>query len=198
VAALRRQREHLQLDRWRDEGQRTLTTDDIGHRLRIRVTAKNGSGTASVQSDPTAVIAGGSGTGPLPDGAVKLPSGRYSVPVTSVSLPTQLVIDKVKFSPNPVRSRTVPILVRAHVVDTRGFVVRDALVFIRTVPLVTTTPPELPTAQDGWATFQVFPKADFPLRNRGFVQFFARVRKSDDPLLVGVGSRRLVQVRTAH
>jgi hypothetical protein len=178
---------------------RTMTADDVGHRLRIRVTAKNGSGTASVQSDPTAVVvANGPATGPLPDGAVKLPSGKYSIPVTSVSLPTQLVIDKVKFSPNPVRSRIVPIVVRVHIVDTRGYVVRDALVFIRTVPLVTTTPSELATAQDGWATFQVFPKPNLQLKNRGFVQFFARVRKSGDTVLVGVGSRRLVQVRTAR
>ena len=182
---------------------RTLTTDDIGHRLRIRVTAKNNAGSSSVQSAATAVViagagGGGGGGGPLPDGAVKLPSGKYSVPVTSVTLPTQLVIDKVKFSPNPVRSRTEPIVVRVHVVDTRGYVVRDALVFIRSVPSVTTTPPELPTAQDGWATFQIFAKPDFPLKNGGFVQFFARVRKTGDNVLVGVGSRRLVQVRTAR
>ena len=178
---------------------RTLTTDDVGRRLRIRVTAKNNSGSTSVQSNPTAVITGsGAGTGPLPDGAVQLPSGKYSIPVTSVSLPTQLVIDRVKFSPNPIRSRTEPIVIRVHVVDTRGYVVRDALVFIRSVPAVTTTPPELPTAQDGWATYQIFAKPDFPLKRRGFVQFFARVRKAGDNVLVGVGSRRLVQVRTAR
>lgn len=180
---------------------RTLTDGDVGHRLRIRVTAKNNVGSTAVQSTATDVVigvGGGGGGGPLPDGAVTLPSGKYSIPVTSVSLPTQLVIDKVKFTPNPVRSRTVPIVIRVHVVDTRGYVVRDALVFLRSVPAVTTTPPELPTAQDGWATFQVFARPDFPLKRRGFVQFFARVRKAGDNVLVGVGSRRLVQVRTAR
>ncbi len=178
---------------------RTLTADDVGFRLRIRVTGANSKGSASVQSDATAVVTGsGGGGGPLPDGAIKLPSGKYSIPVTSVSLPTQLVIDKVKFSPNPVRSRTRPIVVLVHVSDTRGYVVRDALVFVRTVPLLTTTPPETPTGQDGWARLQVFPKPDFPLRNRHFVQVFVRVRKSGDTVLVGVGSRRLVQVRTAR
>jgi hypothetical protein len=127
---------------------------------------------------------------------VKLPSGKYSVPVTSVSLPTQLVIDKVKFSPSPIRSLTVPISVSVHIVDTRGYVVRDALVFIRTVPLLTTTPPETPTAQDGWVKLQMYPRPNFPLNGK-HVQFFARVRKAGDTLLVGVGSRRLVQVRTA-
>src|SRR5262249_26313962 len=155
---------------------RTLTSDDVGHTLRVRVTASNGSGSSIVQSNATAVVtASGGGGGPLPDGAIKLPSGKYSIPVTSVSLPTQLVIDKVKFSPNPVRSRTAPIIVRVHVVDTRGYVVRDALVFIRSVPILTSTPPEAPTAQDGWVTLQIVPKATFPLQNRHFVQFFARV-----------------------
>jgi uncharacterized protein YukE len=180
---------------------RTLTGDDVGHTLRIRVTAKNAAGTSIVQSNPSAVVTastGGGGGGQLPDGAVKLPNGKYSIPVTSVSLPTQLVIDKVKFSPNPVRSRTAPIIVRVHVVDTRGYVVRDALVFIRSVPLLTSTPPEAPTAQDGWVTVQVLPKATFPLKNRHFVQFFTRVRKNGDTVLAGVGSRRLVQLRTAR
>ena len=179
---------------------RLLTGDDVGRTLRIRVTAKNGSGTSIVQSNASAVVtaSSGGGGGPLPDGAVKLPSGKYSIPVTSVSLPAQLVIDKVKFSPNPVRSRRAPIIIRVHVVDTRGYVVRDALVFIRSVPLLTSTPPEAPTAQDGWVTTQILPKASFPLKNRHFVQFFARVRKGGDTALAGVGSRRLVQVRTAR
>jgi len=179
---------------------RTLTADDVGRTLRIRVTAKNGSGTSIVQSNASAIVTGssGGGNGQLPDGAVRLPSGKYSIPVTSVSLPTQLVIDKVKFSPNPVRSRRAPMIVRVHVVDTRGYVVRDALVFVRSVPLLTSTPPEAPTAQDGWVTLQVLPKATFPLKNRHFVQFFARVRKQGDTVLAGVGSRRLVQVRTAR
>src|SRR4029077_2523016 len=122
---------------------RTLTDADVGHRMRIQVTAKNSVGTASVQSAPTAAVAPGSGTaGPLPDGAVKLPSGKYSIPVTSVSLPNQLLVYRVKFSPNPVRSRTAPIVVSVRIADSRGYIVRDAIVFVRTVPLVTTTPPE--------------------------------------------------------
>lgn len=187
------------------QSNRVLTDGDVGHRMRIKVTAKNSAGSNTVDSAASEIVTGSGGTGggttppsgPLPDGAVQLPSGKYSIPVTSVSLPTQLVVDKVKFSPNPVKGRGAPITVRVHVLDTRGYVVRDALVFVRTVPLVTTTPPEVPSSQDGWATVQVFPRAAFPLKNRGFVQFFVRVRKDGDTVLVGVGSRRLVQVRTA-
>jgi hypothetical protein len=175
---------------------RVVAADDVGHRLRLQVTASNTAGSATAQSSATDVVV--SSSGPLPDGAVKLPSGKYSIPVSSVSLPQQLVIDKVKFQPNPVRSRSGPIAVQVHISDTRGYVVRDAFVFLRSVPILTSTPPETPTLTTGWATLEVVPHADFPIRNRGHVQFFVRVRKPGENLLVGVGSRRLVQVRTAR
>jgi hypothetical protein len=112
------------------------------------------------------------------------------------------VIDQVVFSPNPVRSRATTITVRVHVVDTRGFVVRGALVFLRSTPLLTTTPPETPTAMDGWATMRVRPRAPqralvFPLRRGVNVQFYVQARKSGERLLFGVTGTRLVQVRTS-
>ena len=116
---------------------------------------------------------------------------------TSVPADQRLIVDSVKFSPNPVAARNTPIAVSVHVVDTRGYVVRDALVFVRSVPILTSTPPELATAQNGWAIFQVLPRADFPLRNGHSVQFFVRARRTGDNVLAGVGTRRLVQVRTA-
>ena len=107
----------------------------------------------------------------------------------------RLVVDSVRFTPNPIRTRG-PISVSFHVVDTRGFVVRDALVFVRSTPLVTSTPPETGTRQDGWVTFQVLPRKSFPLNGKA-VQFFVRARKQGDNLLAGISTRRLVQVRTA-
>jgi hypothetical protein len=75
--------------------------------------------------------------------------------------------------------------------------VRGALVYIRSTPLHTSTPGETPTGDDGWVTFTVDPRATFPL-GRFNVQFFVRARKAGDPLLTGVSTRRLVQVRTAR
>jgi len=102
----------------------------------------------------------------------------------------------VRFTPSPVTSRHQPISIRVHVSDTRAFVVRGALVFVRSTPLVTSTPPEQATDQSGFVTFRVLPRATFPLR-RGFsVQFFLRVRREGDPLLAGISNRRLAQVAT--
>jgi len=168
---------------------------DVGFRLRVRVTARNGKGAATAASNATARIAAANPE--LPPGAVRLPDGKYSIPVTSVSLPTRLVIKRVAFTPNPVRSRRTILQLRVRILDTRGYVVRDALVFARSTPLVTSPAGEPRTTMDGWATLRMTPKAGFPIRTGHSVQFFIRVRKPGDSLLAGVSSRRLVQVRTA-
>ncbi len=174
----------------------TLVAADVGHRMRIRVVATNSAGNTGAASNATGVVQGG---GPaLPAGAIKLPNGKYSIPVTSVALPQRLVIDSIKFTPSVVRSRATTIDLRVHVSDTRGFYVRDALVFARSTPLVTTAGGEPKTAQDGWVTIRFRPKTNFPLKNGYSVQFFVRARKQGENVLAGVTNRRLVQVRTAR
>ena len=170
---------------------RIIANDDVGNRLRVVVTARNAVGSSSANSNPSEVIATG-----LPAGAIRLPSGRVSIPVTSVSLPERLIVETVRFNPNPVRSRA-PITVQFRVSDTRGYVVRDALVFVRSTPLVTSTPPETATRQDGWVILQVTPRSTFPLNGKA-VQFFVRARKQGENALAGVSTRRLVQVRTVR
>jgi len=86
--------------------------------------------------------------------------------------------------------------VRIHVSDTRGFWVRGALVFVRSTPLVTSTPPEQVTNQSGYTTLTTFPRRAFPLKPGFHVQFFLRTRKEGESLLTGVSSRRLAQVAT--
>ena len=141
------------------------------------------------------IIAGSGGQIPA---VPKLPNGKYSVPATSVSLPARLVIDGIRFAPNPVRSRQTTIGLRVHISDTRGFSVRDVLVFARSTPLVTSSGGEQRTGQDGWAAIRLAPQRDFPLRRGYSVQFFVRARKDGDNILAGVSTRRLVQVRTAR
>ncbi len=178
-----------------------LTADDVGRRLRVQVTARNTLGSATATSDPTALVQATSTSPPppttLPPGAIRLPSGKYSIPVTSVSEPERLVAEQIVFTPSPVRSRERPLELRVRVLDTRGYVVRDALVFARSTPIVTSAPGEQRSAQDGWARLRMTPRADFPLGGGRSVQFFVRVRKPTDDLLTGVSNRRLVQVATA-
>jgi hypothetical protein len=171
-----------------------LGSADVQRRLRVSVTARNEVGSQTATSGPTALVV--QAPPPGPEGQIKLPSGVTSIPATSVGLPQRLIVDRVSFAPNPVRSRT-PFTATFRVVDTRGYVVRDALVFARTTPLVTTTPAEQRTSVDGTVTMQFVPEPSFRLQDGYNVQFFVRARKAGDNVLAGVSTRRLVQVRTA-
>jgi hypothetical protein len=165
---------------------------DIGRTLRVRVVARNSVGSADALSGRFGPIAGPTG----PAGAIKLPSGETSIPATSVD--GRLIVDRVEFTPNLVRTRQQPITVRIKVKDTRGYVVRDALVFLRSTPIVTSTPPQQRTGQDGWIQYTVQPEADFVIRNGYSTQFFVKAYRQGDPALGGVAAYRLVQVRTAR
>ena len=169
---------------------------DVGKTLRVTVTARNVAGFRSRTSAATAVVAVGG-----PDGQIRLPNGKVSIPITSVALPDRLIVAAVGFSPNPVRSRRSEISIRIHVVDTRGFVVRGALVYARSTPLVTTPTSETPTGTDGWATLVTVPRSRpgirFPLQSGLNVQFYVQARKPGEKVLAGVTATRLVQVRTA-
>jgi hypothetical protein len=168
-----------------------LQTADVGKTIRVQVTAANNDGKTTVTSAQTAVIAS---AGPV--GVIKLPNGESSIPVTSVNLADghRLVITEVRFSPNPVRVfSTGPISIRAKVKDNRGYVVRGALVFARSTPEVTSTPPEQLTQEDGWVTLTTVPQADFPKDPAYNVQVFLRARKNGEDPLGGISTRTLVQ-----
>ena len=168
-----------------------LTSADVGRKVRVNVTARNAIGAVTVISGESSVV-----NVPLPPGAVRLPSGAVSIPATSVPAEHRLIVSRVGFSPNPVTSRRRTLTVRVQVRDTRGYVVRDALVLTRSTPRVTSGG-RLVTATDGWVTFQLQPLARFPLRKQGNVQFFVKAYRSGDPPLAGIAGYRLVQVRTA-
>ncbi|HUG63703.1 MAG TPA: hypothetical protein VMK83_00650 [Gaiellaceae bacterium] len=171
-----------------------LTASDIGHKIRVNVTARNSRGSTTVLSTESGTVAAAG-----PAGVIVLPSGERSIPVTSVPATARLVVEQVRFTPNPVRSRTAPFTVRVRVKDTRGYVVRDALVFTRSTPLVTrAAQPRRTTFADGWVTFAMTPRSTFPTPRSGFnVQFFVKAYRSSDPPLGGVAGYRLVQVRLA-
>jgi hypothetical protein len=165
-----------------------VQSEDLGRTLRVRVTARNDDGTRSVTSAQTTVVA----QQPEP------PAPGQSVPASSVPKGERLVVSEVRFSPNPVRSRFDPITARVRVKDTRGLVIRDALVFMRSTPRVTSGERRA-TAADGWVTFQLVPNANFPQPRNGFnVQFFVKAYRAGDPPLAGIAGYRLVQVRLAR
>lgn len=171
---------------------------DIGRKLRVFVAATDSDGASQAVTKTTGtVVARGAEPDIHPVGAQRLPDGKFSIPVSSVALPDRLVISQVQFSPPVVRSR-VPFQGRFRITDTRGYVVRDALVYVTGVPWSRILQPaEVKTGLDGWAQIQIQPTARLTLRNGYFIVMFIRARKEGDNILAGVSTRRLAQLRTA-
>src|SRR5262245_1418455 len=168
---------------------------DVGKTVRARVNARNSRGEGSRLTAQTAAVSGPQG----PEGVITLPNGEKSIPVTSVPSNESLVVDQAQFGANPLRSRTEPFQVRIKVKDSRGFVIRDAMVFFRSTPLVTRNAQDQHTGQDGWLTLTVTPERDFPqLRNGYNLQFYVKAFRQGDPVLAGVAGTRLVQVPLAR
>jgi hypothetical protein len=170
----------------------TLSQADLGNRVQLQVTAHNSTGSSTATSAQTAVV-----TSALPAGAITLLDGKISIPVTSVTAPERLIVSGVSFSPSPARSRT-PITARFRVTDTRGYVIRDALVYALGLPYGwIQNAPETPTGTDGYAVIHLTPTANLPLQNGKALVIFVRARNPNDTLLAGVSNRRLVQLRLA-
>lgn len=143
---------------------------------------------------------GGSSSGSnTPSGAVATPAG-VSIPASSVTAgQARLVIAGVKFNPTIVRSRTKPIRVQLTVKDTRGYLVRDAIVFVRGVPERRVLPAaEVRTNGHGVAVVTLRPTKLLPLRAGGRLTVFTRARKAGEPVNGGVSTRRLVSLRLAR
>jgi hypothetical protein len=164
-----------------------LTSADVGHTVRVNVTGKNARGSSTATSDATAVVA-----------PAKTTAGATRMNVADVVLPDRLIVDRIQYSANPVRSRA-PFTARFHVVDTKGLAIQGALVYTVGLPYsYLHKAPEVATDANGWATMTLQPTARMPLRRGGAIVMFVRARKPGDNLLAGVSTRRLVQVRVAR
>ena len=81
--------------------------------------------------------------------------------------------------------------------DTRGNVVRNAIVFIRSTPILTGGGDDSPTATDGWVQYSPAARGRTSRCENGYnVQFFVKAYRAGDPTLGGIYGSRLVQVAT--
>lgn len=166
---------------------------DVGKRLRSIVTATNASGASAAASNLTSVV---EASGPA--GQIRLSNGKISIPASSVTPPERLIVQGIQFAQSPIRSRN-PQQARFRIEDTRGFVVRDALVYLTAIPFGRIVQPaEVRTNTEGWATITIQPTRLLPLQNGYLLTMFVRARKEGDNLLAGVSTRRLISVRTAR
>jgi hypothetical protein len=104
------------------------------------------------------------------DGAVVLTGGFVSVPVASVRLPARLVIDAVRVAPTVVWSPRQQLQLVLRVMDTRGYLVRDAVVVVGSAPtgrigIVAART----TRTDGTATFRLRLSKPLPRKPRRLI-----------------------------
>src|SRR5437764_11292834 len=164
----------------------TLKGVDVGNTMRVRVTAKNGDGSAQATSVPTAVVkAKAAPPPPVSNGCPT--SGSGTLDVKDVSLPARLLIDGQSISPTVVSRTTQDITVKFHVSACGGRNVQGALVYVTAVPFAQfSVPPEAATGSDGWATLTMHRDRFFPASPRQqLLAMQARARKSGENVLAG-------------
>jgi hypothetical protein len=77
-------------------------------------------------------------------------------------------------------------------------IVRDAAVWMRTLPLQVVTPVKAKrTSMTGWVTFTVRPTKALKLKKGGRVNIFVRASTPGQPIIGGTSTRRLVSLRKA-
>jgi uncharacterized protein YukE len=167
-----------------------LTSADVGATLRVLVIATNASGSASAGSVPTAIVAAGA-----PASLLKLANGKMSVAAKDVTGSERLSLSGFNVNtPQPIRS-SKPFSVTFHVTDTRGYLVRDALVSLIGLPYNRIlTVPEQKTRKDGSVTFTLAPTKLQPVKLGARLVIFARARVEGQKILTGATSRRLVEI----
>ena len=176
-----------------DSSNYQLKTADVGHTVRVRVTARNGDGSASSDSNESAVVT--AKTTPPPPVATGCPtSGSGTVDVSAISPPARLVVDGQTVAPTVITRSTSDVTLRFHVSACSGRSISGALVYATAVPFSQfSIPPEAQTGSDGWATLTMHQDRYFPASSRQqLLAVFVRARKSGESLLGGVSTRRLV------
>ena len=167
-----------------------LRPGDAGHRLRVRVTARNGDGSNQATSLATAVV-----SRPTPTPAANgCPSGTGTINVSNLSPPARLNLDRYESSPSVIGRSTGSLTIRFHVSACNGRSVQGALLYAAAVPFGQFSIPGLtPTGADGWATAQMTQQRGFPAaRQQQLLVVFGRAQKPGENVLGGISTRRLV------
>jgi hypothetical protein len=176
-----------------DSSNYQLRTADVGHTVRVRVTAKNADGSASSDSNESAVVTAKTTTPPPVTNGCPT-SGSGTIDVSTIAPPARLLVDGQTVSPTVITRSTTDVTVRFHVSACSGRSISGALVYATAVPFSQfSIPPEAQTGSDGWATLTMHQDRYFPASSRQqLLAVFVRARKSGESLLGGVSTRRLV------
>jgi hypothetical protein len=166
----------------------TLKGVDSDNTLRVRVTAKNASGSASATSVPTAVVK----ATPKPP-VTGCPSGNGPAKISDISQPARLLVDRFSVNPNVVTRGSRDVTVQVHV-SACNQAVQGAIVYVTAVPFDQfSIEDEATTDSNGTASITMHQLKGFPAdRNQQLLVMMIRARKPGEDLLGGISTRRLV------
>ena len=175
------------------------TSSDVGHRLRVAVTATNTLGHNTSTSAATNVVASASTTTTTTTTTTPTttaPNPGKVIPVTQVVSPNRLIVSSTRWTPKAIGATGQQLTGRIRIIDSTGTSVSGALVYAAGIPYNRiSAAPETFTDASGWATITFVTLKGMPIKKGALLQVFIRVRKQGDDILGGVSSRRLVSVR---
>jgi len=159
----------------------TPTMGDIGHTLRVTVTAKNTDGSAAATSAATGVV-------PLSG----CPPGSGAINIAQLTPPARLDISNSSITPS-VRRTTSAIHLHLTVTACGGRAVQGASVFATAIPFNQFTVGQGSTAADGTVVLTEARRAGFPVsRHQHLLAVFARAWKQGEPVTSGISSSRML------
>lgn len=160
---------------------------DVGHTIRVTVTAKNASGGADASSAPTAVVP--------PSGC---PTGSGVIQIAQLAPPARLAISSATVSP-AVKRGTRTIQLHIGITACNGRPVQGASVYAAAIPFNQFTVTQGTTDASGMVTMTQGRQAGFPAStHQRLLTVFARAWKQGEPLTAGVSSSRVVAFRFAR
>lgn len=168
-------------------------SQDVGHTIRVRVTAKNADGSSSDTSVPTAVVTGRA-PAPAPTGC---PSGNGTIQIADLTPPANLAIVGFSSSPQVLGRHVGTLAITVKVTACSGRPVQGALVYAAAVPFNQfDVGPEVQTDANGTATINEPQLGGYPASPRQqLLAVFLRARKSGEPQGQGVATSRLVSFK---
>lgn len=165
----------------------TPTATDIGHTLRVDVTAKNATGSTTAASAPTGVVP--------PSGC---PGGSGVIQIAQLTPPARLSIDAATVSP-AVRRSARAIHLHVKITACGGRAVQGASVFATAVPYNQFAVAQAATAADGTVVLTEARLSGFPAgRRQHLLAVFVRTWKQGEPETGGVSSSQVVAFHVRH
>jgi hypothetical protein len=164
----------------------TPTASDVGHTLRVTVTARNSSGTGRATSAPTSIVSSGG-----------CPPGTGAISITALGPPARLAISQS--SSSPITRKSHSIRLHFQVTACGGRPVQGATVYASAIPFNQFTTASVTSDSNGAVTINETRLKGFPAaRHQRLLAVLARASKPGEPLTAGVSTARVVSFHISH